>query len=101
MLTDLKWPTLQQHRHQNRLAMFYKYHNKLVHIQSKYAPNKSTNLHMARQDNSQAYDIPQYKQNYRKADFFPRTIPQWNHLPEHVVAAGTLDIFKSRLAATL
>ena len=75
MLTDLKWPTLQQRRQQNRLHMFYKYHNKQVHIQSKYAPSKSTNLHIARQDNSQAYDIPHYKQNYRKADFFPRTIP--------------------------
>ena len=101
MLTELKWPTLKQRRQHSRLAMFYKYHNKLVHIQSRYAPTKSTNLHSARQDNSQAYNIPQYKQDYRQADFFPRTIPQWNHLPEEVVAAGSLDIFKSRLAATL
>ena len=101
MLLELKWPTLETRRKHSRLTMFYKYHNKLVHIQSKYAPTKSTNLHCARQDNSQAYDIPQYKQEYRQADFFPRTIPQWNHLPEHVVAAETLDIFKSRLAALL
>ncbi|KAL8560846.1 hypothetical protein ACOMHN_063236 [Nucella lapillus] len=33
--------------------------------------------------------------------FFPRTIPEWNKLPQEVVTAESLDCFKSRLASHL
>ena len=38
---------------------------------------------------------------YRQMSFFPRTIPEWNSLPQEIVAAKSLDCFKSRLAAHL
>ena len=34
---------------------------------------------------------------YRQASFFPRTIRDWNELPETTVAADTLETFKSRV----
>ena len=99
MLQDLAWPSLQARRKQIRLATFYQYHNKLIHIDSKYAPTPSMQRLSRRQNNSKTYDIPSGTQNYRKYSFFPRTIPEWNHLPEGVVSASTLDPFKARLAA--
>ena len=101
MLQDLAWPTLQQRRKQARLETFYKYHNNLIHIQSKHAPAPSLSRHSRRQNNTQTYNIPQSTQEYRKSTFFPRTIPEWNHLPESIVTASSLDQFKSRLTATL
>ena len=101
MLQDLAWPTLQQRRKQARLETFYKYHNNLIHIQSKHAPAPSQSRHSRRQNNTQTYNIPPCTQEYRKSTFFPRTIPEWNHLPDSVVTASSLDKFKSRLAATL
>ena len=101
MIEDLKWPSLKDRRKKARLEMFYKYHNKLVTINSKYCPKPSVSRLGRRRNNSCAYNIPQTRTLYRQSTFFPRTIPEWNHLPEDVVSASTLDLFKSRLAATL
>ena len=99
MLQDLAWPSLQERRKQIRLSTFYQYHHKLIHIDSKYTPTPSTQRLSRRQNNSIAYNIPPGTPNYRKNTFFPRTIPEWNHLPEEIVTAETLDLFKSRLSA--
>ena len=99
MLQDLAWPSLQERRKQIRLSTFYQYHHKLIHIDSKYTPTPSTLRLSRRQNNSIAYNIPPGTPNYRKHTFFPRTIPEWNHLPEEIVTAETLDLFKSRLSA--
>ena len=99
MLQDLAWPSLQERRRQIRLSTFYQYHHKLIHIDSKYTPTPSTQRLSRQQNNSKAYNIPSGTPNYRKNTFFPRTIPEWNHLPEEIVSAETLDLFKSRLVA--
>ena len=39
----------------------------------------------------------QGKQKYRSESFLPKTIREWNTLPESTVAADTLDTFKSRV----
>ena len=101
MLQDLKWPSLKIRRKKARLEMFYKFHNKLVTINSKYCPKPSTQRLGRRRNNTCAYNIPQTRTLYRQSTFFPRTIPDWNHLPEEVASASSLDLFKSRLAALL
>ena len=101
MIQDLKWPSLEQRRRKARLETFFKYHTGDITINSKYKPKPSSRRLSRRQNNSKSYDIPSCRTKYRQMTFFPRTIPDWNHLPEEVVAAQTLGSFKSRLAATM
>ena len=61
----------------------------------------SGNRLSSRKNNDLSYDIPTCSTRYRKMSFFPRTIPEWNKLPQAVVAAESLDCFKSRLATHL
>ena len=46
-------------------------------------------------------DTVQTAGHSRDMSFFPRTIPEWNSLPQEIVAAKSLDCFKTRLAAHL
>ena len=39
------------------------------------------------------------KQDYYAQSFFPRTIVQWNQLPNSVVNSETIDQFKSNIAS--
>ena len=47
--------------------------------------------------NSLSYKVPRSKTNYHLYSYFPRTIRDWNSLPEYVVQALTLASFKQRL----
>ena len=100
IILELKWPSLQDRRTKAGLETFYKYHN-IITINSKYAPKPSSKRLSRRRNNSCAYDIPNCRTSYWQKSFFPRTIPEWNHLPEDVASTETLDLFKSRLAALL
>ena len=97
----MNWPSLQQRRKKARLEMFYKLHSGLVTIDSEYLPKPSGNRLSSRKNNDLSYDIPTCSTRYRKMSFFPRTIPEWNKLPQAVVASESLDCFKSRLATHL
>ena len=101
ILESMNWPSLQQRRKKGRLEMFYKLHSGLVTIDSEYLPKPSGNRLSSRKNNDLSYDIPTCSTRYRKMSFFPRTIPEWNKLPQAVVAAESLDCFKSRLATHL
>ncbi|KAL8602911.1 hypothetical protein ACOMHN_062606 [Nucella lapillus] len=100
ILDSLNWPPLQQRRKKARLETFYKLHHGLVSIDSKYLP-KPSNSRLSSRTNSLSYDIPTCTTRYRQMAFFPRTIPEWNKLPQEVVTAESLDCFKSRLASHL
>ena len=50
-----------------------------------------------RVNNSKAYIIPDTPTLYSKESFYPKTIREWNILPEEIVRATSLDIFKNRL----
>ena len=95
------WPSLQQRRKKARLEMFYKFHHGLISISSAYLPKPSDNRLSSRTNNNLNYDIPTCTTRYRQMTFFPRTIPEWNKLPQEVVTAESLDCFKSRLASHL
>ena len=96
----------QQHRCKKaRLEMFYKFHHHLVTIDSEYVPQPTENRSSHRKNNTHSYNIPYWLQDtvqtVRHMSFFPRTIPEWNSMPQEIVAAKSLDCFKPRLAAHL
>jgi len=101
ILQSLDWPSLQQRRKRARLDMFYKFHHGLVQINSAYLPKPPSSRLSSRTNNSCCYTIPSCRTQYRQMSFFPRTIPDWNRLPQEIVTAKSLDTFKSGLAACL
>jgi hypothetical protein len=101
MLQTLSWPPLESRRSKIRLETFFKFHKGLTHIESKHLPRKKpnkTNKMATRSSHSQEYEEPNHPRLYRLKAFFPRTVAQWNLLPEEVVSADTLDLFKARVA---
>ena len=48
----------------------------------------------SRKNNTCSYDVPSCRTQYRQTSFFPRTLPDWNGLPQEVVTAESLDCFK-------
>ena len=97
MLTGLEWPTLESRRRRARLTTFFKYHSKHISINSKFAPSADPSRRRARNSNSQSYPIPSNRTDYRKFSFFPRTIVEWNALPEAAVAAPSVEAFQHHL----
>ena len=84
-----------------RLDMFFKLHHDLVSISSSYLPRPTSGRCGSRKNNDYSYDIPSCRTQNRQMSFFPRAIPDWNSLPQEIVAADTLDCFKSRLNSHL
>jgi len=97
LLTKLEWPLLQTRRTEARLNTLYKFHHGLLSINTQFPPTTNQQKRSRRQTNSLAYDVPSHRTQYRQSTFFPRTIPQWNCLPEEVASAPTLSAFKGRL----
>ena len=97
MLIELEMPTLASRRKEARLVTFYKYHNRLTNINSRFAPQQSIRRRSLRRFNGQSYNIPSFRTEYRQKSFFPRTIPDWNALPDAAVEVSTVDAFKQRL----
>ena len=101
-ITDsLEWPPLQQRHRKARLEVFFKFHHSLISISSSYQPRPTSSGRSSRKDNDYSYDTPSCRTHYRPMSFFPRTLPDWNSLPQEVVAADTMDCFKSRLHSHL
>ena len=97
MIQALQWPSLQHRRKIARLAMLKKildHEAAFSRDKIKLAPNRSRRAHP-----HQLVKI-QGKQLYRTNSFLPKTIREWNDLPEETMAADTLDTFKSRVPPT-
>ena len=95
MLDHLQWPTLAQRRCCYRLTLLYKITYNLVAIpSSQYVTPHQTST----RSNSLAYlpsvVIPIAYQN----SFFPKTVSQWNALPEQIVCAPSLLTFKTAVS---
>ena len=45
-----------------------------------------------------AYHVPNKTKNYIINSFLPRTVNQWNNLPESIVLNPSLEIFKDGVA---
>jgi len=96
MLERLKWQTLETRRKIARLTMFFKISNGLVNISNL---NLTAPTRRSRHHHSKTFQVPSSRTDYRKFSYFPRTIPDWNGLPEAIVSAPSLGCFKVRVAA--
>ena len=75
--------------------MFYKIRNNLVEISC--VDLKAVNR-LSRNTHSGAYIPMSCSRDYRKYSFYPRTVIDWNALPEHVALSESITSFKNNLA---
>ena len=95
MIEHLQWEPLTARRHHARLVMFYKIHTERVAIQM---PLQSKNRRApTRNENSPSYVIPSSTTDYHRLSFFPRTVREWNCLPDSTVRMPSVDTFKASL----
>jgi hypothetical protein len=97
MIEQLEWTTLEERRKHStcRLLMMYNLKNNIVRVDasSKLIPNERP----SRNNNEQALRIPSCKTTARKDSFYPRTIKEWNTLPNCTVSAPSPESFKAQL----
>ena len=94
MLDELQWPSLENRRRTARLSMLYKIQHDLAcveNIKSELHPLSSRQ----RRGHNQQLVIPQCRTQYHQNSFLPRTIKQWNSLPQEAIEANTIDTFVS------
>jgi len=95
MITELNWQPLAERHRIARLVMFYKIHYQLVAITM---PLELKLLLMpTRTENALTYVIPSSSCDYRMYSFYPRTVREWNNIPQDVVQLGTPKAFRSAL----
>jgi hypothetical protein len=95
MLQEMGWTSLEERRSNQRLAMLFKIVNGLVAIRPEDHMLPASRI--TRRMNTQSFNIPSSPSNYHKFSFFPRTIRQWNLLPEATVSSPCIDTFKAGL----
>ena len=96
LLQELEWPTLEERRSHARLALMYKVVNELVDIPSDPYLTPVTRQGI-RRNNSNQYQQPHCRINIYKNSYFPRTIAEWNNLPDSTIQANTINSFKHKL----
>ena len=95
MLAQLDWDTLKLRRQAARLTLLYKVTSDQVAIPaSKFLTSVA---HPTRRNNSKAFQGPTAKKDCYKNSFFPRTISEWNLLPELLVNSSTHINFKQEV----
>ena len=92
ILQQLGWCSLLQRRVDIRLVFLYKCVHGLVAVD--ISDDLITKTRPSCHCNSMSYNIPVETKTYIQKSFLPRTITQWNHLPESVVTSSSLDTFK-------
>ena len=94
LLTNLKWPTLQQRRKTARLITMFKIQQ---HDMSVPIPNyiQRQQLQNTRQFHQAKFRVMRPSTDTYKYSFFPRTIPEWNDLPSSLLDSTELSLFKS------
>ncbi len=94
MLNTLGWASLETRRRQARLIMMYKIIHDLVAIHHNLTPMTRS----SRNYNSHSFIQLQTYNMAQRCSYFPRTVIEWNALPEGVVSAPSLETFKARLS---
>jgi hypothetical protein len=95
MIEKIEWTTLEERRKHSRLLMMYKLKNNIVRVDasSKLIPNEWP----SRNNNEQALHIPSCKTTARKNLLYPRTIKEWNTLPNCTVSDPSPESLKAQL----
>ena len=98
MITTLEWPTLEERRRVARLAMLFKFQRDLAigpHIKKKLKPPRARDR---RGHSKQLERVTLGRAAYRHQSFLPKTIREWNRLPQHAVGSTTLPAFMARIS---
>ena len=98
LLNTLEWTSLEDRRKTARLAMLFKIKHDLVactDLKRQMIPASDR----ARRGHDQQYVPLTTTTKYRRQSFLPRTISDWNALPQDTTEATTLDTFLSRVSA--
>ena len=98
LLEELKWPSLEQRRKQTRLTNLYKIVNagtRAVEIPNYFRQKErqTRNYHPLKFINAAC------RTNIYKYSFFPRSVKEWNELPETIIEAADTEAFKLALRA--
>ena len=75
--------------------MLYKIHYNLVAITMPLSSKLYSSS--TRTENILAYNIPTSRCDYHLYSFFPRTVRDWNTLPQQTVELGTVEAFKQAI----
>ena len=79
--------------------MMYKIRNNKVDVD---ASNKLIpTTRPSRKNNQMSMQIPSCRTTARKESFYPRTIREWNTLPDATVSAESVDSFKALVRLSL
>ena len=90
MLAELKWRELSQRRADARLCLLYKIKKSLVLINAiKYFRLQRDKIHIQNIESDRVY---------YKMSFFPRTIQDWNPLPNNILTTDTARSFRDGVA---
>ena len=92
MLQDLGWRSLEQRRADARLFLFYKIHRGHVPINgSKYLRPMTRR---SRHSHNNSFIPLSTSTSSHRLSFYPRTITQWNSLPQCIFDTDDLNSFK-------
>ena len=100
LLTELDWESLESRRRKARLSTMWKYVHGQLDINSPAAPQPlpaNPNRRSTRNFHPLSFHNPFSKTNYRQSSFFPKTIPDWNSLPQKAVLSDSMTSFKSQI----
>ena len=98
LLKDLEWPTLQQRRMEARLINFYKAMNRDIPLE--FPPQIQTKRRATRSYHAKSLIQPSCsycRTNLYQNSFFPKTIRDWNALPETAAMASFAEAFAAVL----
>ena len=96
MLQDQQWDTLETTRRHARLSTIYKmYHGLLDGDWGDYLITNRERRTWGSHDFKCI--VPKGHKDIFRFSFFPRTITEWNKLPQETVSSQSLGIFKSKL----
>ena len=100
MLKDLGWQTLKDRRKKARLCMMHKINSGQVHI--KFERLKKLDKRSGRRKgNSEMFERVVCRRNYRNETFLPKTIREWNELPDDIVQSTSLGSFSLKVSKML
>ena len=99
MMRALEWESLQQRQHQAKSVMMYRIVNSLVDIPPReYLHSQGTAVTRGHQCR---FMVAYSRTGTLRMAFFPSNIRLLNQLPESIVNAPSLDVFKTGIAAAL
>ena len=97
MVQKLGWKPLEDRRTRARLTTIYKETHGLIPNNIDRFTHKG--CHQTRRLHGKfSYETPKFSKDCLKYSLYPRTIPEWNLLPDCVKTAPNLDKFKAVLS---